>query len=271
MILPKWKQQKSGRQEMLSTKPGISFLNSAGLGKGWTFAFVSFRKILTLLVSPLWRRSKALHWGSGPDSVQSTTVCCPAASTHCGGDWSLLRQQTQCCRVANSAPWAHNTLQQEEGPATRVSLGQSPPNYLHHFQCFAVPTSPYSMWSVMTQCHIQVVTWSLGVMYQSNNGGKQLSGSKVLPRALQQDLSFVNVQNSGKATEDSVIHSYPCQGYHQIGGAGHGVPSGYLGIHKGTASMPNQLLLGSSQRQVTGRERAEPVHSLNMIRKQRVA
>lgn len=40
------------------------------------------------------------------------------------------------------------------------------------------------MWSLVTQYHIQVVTSSLGVTYQSNNGVKQLSGSKVLPRAL---------------------------------------------------------------------------------------
>lgn len=45
------------------------------------------------------------------------------------------------------------------------------------------PHSPYSTRSFMMQCHIQVVTWSLGVTYQSNNRRKQHSGSKVLPRA----------------------------------------------------------------------------------------
>lgn len=119
-------------------------------------------------------------------------VHCPGLpSTHHGLGEELTQAAKPVLLGASSAPWAPappgRRRDQPQGSARDSSSGASGQDQMIHCYysyCLSVPTSPYSPQSLMTQCHIQVVTWSLGVMYQSNNRGKQHSGSKVLPIAL---------------------------------------------------------------------------------------
>lgn len=157
-------------------------MHSTGISKGWTLAFVSFRKILTFAVSPFWRR-EAFHRSLAP-----ACSALPWATQHT--PWTG-RGAHSGSKPTAAAPWAPappgRRRDQPQGSARDSSSGAGGHDQMIHCYysyCLSVPTSPYSPQSLMTQCHIQVVTWSLGVMYQSNNRGKQHSGSKVLPIAL---------------------------------------------------------------------------------------
>lgn len=71
--------------------------------------------------------------------------------------------------------------QPRAAPQVLVVVSKSPTSlFLMPRSHLPVPTSPY----LITQCHIQVVTWSLSGTHRRDNGGKQHSGSKVLPKAL---------------------------------------------------------------------------------------
>lgn len=169
---------------MVSTKTGISCLHSTGLGKGWTFAFVNLRKIFVFVVSPFWRRKPCT--GDQVHSVQSAAPAClvsrAASGAHSGSKPSaaavpalLPRHTAPSCRRQDQPPGS-------AWDSTSGAIGHD--QIMQTIIISSVPISPYSTRSLMMQCHIQVVTWSLDVTYQSNNRGKQQSGRNILPRAL---------------------------------------------------------------------------------------
>lgn len=75
--------------------------------------------------------------------------------------------------------------QPRAAPQVLAVVSKSPTSlFLMPCSHLPVPTSPYLTQPLITQCHIQVVTWSLSGTHRCDSGGKQHCGSKVLPKAL---------------------------------------------------------------------------------------